>query len=232
VGNGSDMTRFTFRALDAYGNQRPYVADDVSLSCTGPAELLASNPFPFAAYGGVGGGVLRSQAGKSGPVTLVLTHPTLGPARGTLRVTPAPARQGRGTAGSSPRVINTPIPTAAKIRADLRRMLEPQAPENRIAEILRRDGYTTTFRSPSSGQLTIAWYHHRTGAGHGSRRVLVARTSTVVRRIGTVKVKIHLTPAGRRLLRRGGAEQITAQASFRPHGKAAVSAGRSFRLPR
>ena len=47
-GNGSDATRFTFRALDAYGNQRPYVSGDVTLSLNGPAVLVAQNPFDFA----------------------------------------------------------------------------------------------------------------------------------------------------------------------------------------
>ena len=56
-GDGTDATRFTFRALDAYGNQRPYPAGDVALALSGPAELIAENPFSFAEYGGVGGGL-------------------------------------------------------------------------------------------------------------------------------------------------------------------------------
>jgi beta-galactosidase len=70
VGDGSDMTRFTFRALDAYNNQRPYPTGDVTLTLAGPAELIAENPFSFAEYGGVGGGFIRSQAGASGMVTV------------------------------------------------------------------------------------------------------------------------------------------------------------------
>ena len=30
VGDGSDATRLTFRALDVHGNQRPYVTGNVS----------------------------------------------------------------------------------------------------------------------------------------------------------------------------------------------------------
>ena len=48
--NGHDATRFTFRALDKYGNQRPYVTGDVALSLSGPGILTPGN-FPFALYG-------------------------------------------------------------------------------------------------------------------------------------------------------------------------------------
>jgi len=89
VGDGSDATRFTFRALDAYGNQRPYVSGDVTLSLTGPAVLIGQNPFDFAGYGGVGGALIRSEAGRSGTVTVTASHPSLGKASATLTVTAA-----------------------------------------------------------------------------------------------------------------------------------------------
>jgi beta-galactosidase len=87
--DGSDATRFTFRALDAYGNQRPYVAGDVTLSLKGPAVLVGQNPFDFAGYGGVGGAYIRSEVGKTGVVTVTASHPTLGTASGQLKVTAA-----------------------------------------------------------------------------------------------------------------------------------------------
>jgi beta-galactosidase len=86
-GDGSDATRFTFRALDAYGNQRPYVAGNVTLRLTGPAVLVGQNPFNFAGYGGVGGAYIRSEAGKTGLVTVTASHPTLGTASAQLKVT-------------------------------------------------------------------------------------------------------------------------------------------------
>jgi beta-galactosidase len=75
--------------VDAHGNQRPYPTGDVSLSLTGPAALIAQNPFAFAVYGGVGGGLVSSLPGRSGAVTLTAKHPTLGTASGTVTVTPA-----------------------------------------------------------------------------------------------------------------------------------------------
>lgn len=92
-GDGTDATRFTFRVLDAHGNHRPHVSsgDTVTLTLTGPATLVADNPFPFGTYGGIGGGFIRSQPDSSGSVTLTASHPTLGQATGELTVQPASA---------------------------------------------------------------------------------------------------------------------------------------------
>jgi beta-galactosidase len=88
-GNGFDATRLTFRALDAYGNQRPYVSGDVTLSLTGPAVIVGQNPFNFGGYGGVGGVFIRSEAARTGVVTVTVSHPTLGMASAQLKVTAA-----------------------------------------------------------------------------------------------------------------------------------------------
>ena len=85
VADGSDTTRVTFRALDAYGHQRPYVTGDVTLALTGPGVLVGDNPFAFGTYGGVGGAFVRSTVGGTGRVTVTATHPVLGSARGSVR---------------------------------------------------------------------------------------------------------------------------------------------------
>jgi beta-galactosidase len=94
--DGTDTTRLTFRALDAYGNQRPHVAGDVSLSLAGPGLLIGDNPFPFGRYGGVGGAFVRSVPGRAGLVKVTATHPHLG--RAVVRITvtrPGPGAQFR-----------------------------------------------------------------------------------------------------------------------------------------
>jgi len=94
--DGSDATRLTFRALDAYGNQRPHVTGDVSLSLTGPATLIGDNPFGFGAYGGVGGAFVRSRPGRAGLVRVTARHPALGQATVRITVTrPGPGVQFR-----------------------------------------------------------------------------------------------------------------------------------------
>lgn len=92
--DGSDATRVTFRALDAYGNQRRYVTGGVSLSLEGPGILVGDNPFAFGEYGGVGGAFIRSIPRKTGLVTLTAAHATLGSATTHVRVTrPGPGRR-------------------------------------------------------------------------------------------------------------------------------------------
>jgi beta-galactosidase len=77
-GDGSDATRLSFRAVDAYGNQRPYVSGRVTLSLTGPAVLIGQNPFAFQAYGGVGAVILRSEPDRTGIVKVTAKHHSLG----------------------------------------------------------------------------------------------------------------------------------------------------------
>ncbi len=86
--DGTDTTRVTFLAVDAYGNQRPQVRGDVHLSLTGPAVLIGDNPFSFGAYGGVGGAFVRSEPGRAGLVTVMAQHPDLGRAAVGVTVTP------------------------------------------------------------------------------------------------------------------------------------------------
>jgi beta-galactosidase len=87
--DGSDATRLTFRALDAHGNQRPYVTGDVSLTLTGPAVLVGDNPFDFGDCGGVGGAFVRSLPGRPGHATVTAQHATLGSATVRVVITPA-----------------------------------------------------------------------------------------------------------------------------------------------
>jgi beta-galactosidase len=92
--DGTDTTRVTFRALDAYGHQRPHVTGDVTVRLTGPAILVGDNPFPFGEYGGAGGGFVRSRPDQPGLITVTARHPTLG--RGSVTVTATPARRPAG----------------------------------------------------------------------------------------------------------------------------------------
>jgi beta-galactosidase len=86
VGDGSDTTRLSFRAIDAFGNHRPYVSGGVSISLRGPAAIVGQNPFPLDQVGGVGGVIIRSEAGRSGTAHVTVAHPTLGSAQATLTV--------------------------------------------------------------------------------------------------------------------------------------------------
>ncbi len=88
IADGTDTTRVTFRAVDAYGNQRPHVAGAVTLRLTGPAVLVGDNPFPFGEYGAAGGAFVRSLPGQPGLVTVTARHPALGHDTVTVTATP------------------------------------------------------------------------------------------------------------------------------------------------
>ena len=49
-----------FRAVDAYGNARPYVSGEVQLSVTGPGVLIGDNPFAFGDAGAAGAVWIRT----------------------------------------------------------------------------------------------------------------------------------------------------------------------------
>ena len=142
AGDGSDLTRFTLHAVDAYGNHRPDPSGDVTLALSGPADLVADNPFPLTELGGVGGGFIRPRAGSAGTVTLTASHPSLGQTSASVSVTAAPAPDFRTPGGSPPPGggVTSPVsasppptptpprpvhhgPTRAQIRADLLRLL-------------------------------------------------------------------------------------------------------------
>jgi beta-galactosidase len=86
--DGSDATRAVFRAIDAFGNQRRYGSGQVTLTLSGPAELLGDSPFEFGKYGGLGAVWIRSLAGQPGAITLTASHPLLGQAEVQVRSAP------------------------------------------------------------------------------------------------------------------------------------------------
>jgi beta-galactosidase len=116
--DGSDTTRVAFRAVDRYGAPRPYATGNVTVSVDGPAiwlgqvltldaaaspsvlrpgqqaavsATLANGAFPFADNGGVGGVYIRTLPGQPGPITVRVTHPTLGSAAARIVAVQSPS---------------------------------------------------------------------------------------------------------------------------------------------
>ena len=110
--DGSDATRITFRGTDAYGNQRPNMTGQVTLTLTGPAILIGQNPFAFSSYGGIGGAFIRSIPGKIGQVTVTAQHATLGSA--SVQVTVAASCRVNISDGVSAARCIQPVSTAPR----------------------------------------------------------------------------------------------------------------------
>jgi beta-galactosidase len=103
--DGIDTTLISFRAVDKYGNPRPYATGDVHVSVNGPGEwvgqsvalnvtaelsvdsagqfsknttYLKNSAFPWTENGGVGGATIRTIAGQHGTIVVDVSHATLG----------------------------------------------------------------------------------------------------------------------------------------------------------
>ncbi len=223
-GDGTDATRFTFRALDAYGNQRPYPAGDVALGLSGPAELIAENPFSFAEYGGVGGGLIQSLPGTAGPVTVIASHPTLGQASATVTVQPAPPAGASGSDGSAPPLMNPLTPLSrAQLRTALAAALSPRGPGARVSHLLRSGGYKFNLAAPLAGELAITWQQLPTAASAARKRRRrlgpLAHAAVTTKSPGIVPVQVRLTGRGRRVLRHARNQPIQVTVRFTPSGK-------------
>ena len=83
IGDGRDATRVVLRVVDDYGNIRPYATGAVTLSLSGPAEIVGENPFSLA--GGAGAVWVKAREG-AGAVRLEARHPYLGVRAVELRV--------------------------------------------------------------------------------------------------------------------------------------------------
>ena len=83
VGDGRDATRVVLSITDEYGNLRPFATAAISLSISGPGEVIGENPFVPA--GGAGAIWVRAKE-SAGAVTLTATHPYLGKRTVTIQV--------------------------------------------------------------------------------------------------------------------------------------------------
>ena len=89
-GDGRDATRVVLLITDEYGNIRPFASGPVSLTLTGPGELIGENPFGLA---GGGGAVWIKAKQAAGLIRLTAKHPYLPTRTVEIQVSPVPAEQ-------------------------------------------------------------------------------------------------------------------------------------------
>ena len=90
MGDGCDATRVVLMVTDEYGNIRPFSSSPVSLSITGPGDLIGENPFGLT--GGTGAIWIKARE-AAGEVRLTAKHPYLGSRSITIQVKPATAEK-------------------------------------------------------------------------------------------------------------------------------------------
>jgi len=126
--------------------------------------------------------------------------------------------------------------SASNIRNLLVHQLAPSGRAASIASLLRNDGLSMSFRLPQSGTLTVQWFYSAPAAKHRGRGrhapTLVATGRATLTSGKTVKLKIGLTAAGRRLLAHTRKISLEAKASFAAKGHPAVVAAKAIVLRR
>jgi beta-galactosidase len=87
LADGRDVTRVVLRVTDEYGNIRPFATGAVSLTLSGPGEIIGENPFSLA---GGGGAVWIRAKETAGTIRLEAKHPYLKSKSITIQVKATP----------------------------------------------------------------------------------------------------------------------------------------------
>jgi hypothetical protein len=125
---------------------------------------------------------------------------------------------------------------AGGVAALIARQLKPHGRTARIAALLRSGVFKAPFKAPEAGTAAIDWYYLPPAgkrAGKTARsRLLVASGGLTFPAAGTAALRIHLTGAGRRLLRHSTRIRLTATCVFTPVGATSVRTSGTFELRR
>jgi hypothetical protein len=124
----------------------------------------------------------------------------------------------------------------AEIAAGLALQLIPKRRASRIAVLLKNGGIKFAFQALEGGTAIIDWFGVPAGAKLArktrAKPTLMATGRVAFLGAGTATVRIRLTSAGRRLLKRSKRLKIAARGTFTPTGGAAVGATKTFTLKR
>jgi hypothetical protein len=119
-------------------------------------------------------------------------------------------------------------PTAAQIRALLRKQIVPRGRKGRIGPLMKNHGYRLPMRALTAGTVKVGWYCLR----KGHKPVLIASGRHTFGAAGSSSFKMKLTRAGRRKLRHARHVGLVARGTFvLPHAPA-VTAKRGFTVRR
>jgi hypothetical protein len=175
-----------------------------------------------------------SYAGSSGSANLSVSSPP--------EATGGGSTTGSGNGGSSPGTKGGVLgnqsakASAAQIAALLAGQLAPSGRAAKIAALVRRGGWTESFRALEAGIAVIDWYELPKGAKLAKKTkvkpVLVAAGRLTFSAAGTATLNVKLTSTGKRLLKSAKHLKLTARGTFTPTGTAPVTATKTFVLKR
>lgn len=138
-----------------------------------------------------------------------------------------------GTTLATSNLIGRVVPTSGTVLEALVPLRHPSG-RKAVQRLIRRRRYSTRFTAPSGGTLRIVWRTRITVGRRGHRRhrsVTVGTYRGNYVHLGVKRVTVHLTPTGRRLLRRRPYSlRIVATESFAPIGGRRTTYRKHFRL--
>lgn len=135
--------------------------------------------------------------------------------------TSAGAPHGPAPSGSSPASASTNTVDAA-----LNAILSPHDLSRRVSDLVKSGVCSIIFNAPGPGTITVRWMSTSAQASrhrHKARPIIVASGTRIFNAAGRGTVTLHLTAAGRRLLRSSRSLRLATMATFRPIGETAVT---------
>jgi hypothetical protein len=152
---------------------------------------------------------------------------------GTTSSTPAGSVTTAAT-GTPALPVPTPVITPAQVAALRGGEVVPSAKTAKVVTLLKKSSLAIPFKAPESGTVVIDWYELPPGASLTKKSkvkpVLVAAGRGSFNGAGSAQIRIKLTAAGKRVLRRAKRVKLTAEGTFTPTGKAPVITTRTFVL--
>jgi hypothetical protein len=121
--------------------------------------------------------------------------------------------------------------------ASFDRQMSPHGKTATLTALLKKDGYAFSFTAPTAGQLVVSWYLVPGGVrisnvkpSAETKSVLVATGRLRVARGSTDTIKVKLTAAGEKLLKRSTSLKLAARGKFTPNAQTAIVATTTFTL--
>ena len=127
------------------------------------------------------------------------------------------AQSGGSLAGASTNTVAAALKNA---------ILSPHDLSRRVSDLVKSGVCSIIFNAPGPGTITVRWMSTSAQASrhrHKARPIIVASGTRTFNAAGRGTVTLHLTAAGRRLLRSSRSLRLATMATFRPIGETAVT---------
>jgi hypothetical protein len=160
-----------------------------------------------------------------------------GAQEGAFTTSPALSTAKPGPPKATTSTVPPPGPSTSEVATLIGKQLIPSGRTAAISSLLKHGVFGAVFKAPEAGTAVIDWYYLPRGAklAKASRApapVLVASGKLTFKSATKGTIELHLSTAGKRLLRHASKIRLTAKCVFTPTGKAAITMLKTFELKR